>query len=49
MPQNTTVYVRVGEGKDLPAKDITGSSDPFCTIRVDNEEVARYGFGDFAC
>ncbi|XP_065191832.1 rasGAP-activating-like protein 1 [Sycon ciliatum] len=39
--QNTTVHIRVAEAKNLPAKDISGTSDPFCILRVDNQEVAR--------
>ncbi|XP_070571992.1 rasGAP-activating-like protein 1 isoform X2 [Ptychodera flava] len=41
MAKNTSIYLRVGEGKDLPAKDITGSSDPYCLVKIDNEVVAR--------
>uniref|UniRef100_A0A8C9N396 C2 domain-containing protein n=1 Tax=Serinus canaria TaxID=9135 RepID=A0A8C9N396_SERCA len=41
MAKTTSLRCRVLEGKDLPAKDLSGSSDPYCVIKVDNEVVAR--------
>ncbi|XP_072034910.1 rasGAP-activating-like protein 1 isoform X2 [Amphiura filiformis] len=42
MAFNTSLYVRIGEAKELPGKDlISGSSDPYCLIKLDNEVVAR--------
>ncbi|XP_014109137.1 PREDICTED: rasGAP-activating-like protein 1 [Pseudopodoces humilis] len=41
MAKTTSLRCRVLEGKDLPAKDVTGSSDPYCVVKVDNEVVAR--------
>uniref|UniRef100_A0A8B9PJ37 C2 domain-containing protein n=1 Tax=Apteryx owenii TaxID=8824 RepID=A0A8B9PJ37_APTOW len=41
MAQTTSLHCRVVEGKDLPAKDVSGSSDPYCLLKVDNEVVAR--------
>ncbi|XP_020662756.3 rasGAP-activating-like protein 1 isoform X1 [Pogona vitticeps] len=41
MAKNTSLHFRVVEGKDLPAKDVSGTSDPYCIIKVDNEVVAR--------
>ncbi|XP_066834915.1 rasGAP-activating-like protein 1 isoform X3 [Anser cygnoides] len=41
MAQSTSLRCRVLEGKDLPAKDVSGSSDPYCVVKVDNEVVAR--------
>ncbi|XP_077995563.1 rasGAP-activating-like protein 1 isoform X2 [Glandiceps talaboti] len=41
MARNTSIYLRIGEGKNLPAKDITGSSDPYSLVKIDNEVVAR--------
>lgn len=35
------MYLRIGEGKNLPRKDISGKSDPYCIVKVDNEPVAR--------
>ncbi|XP_017695181.1 PREDICTED: rasGAP-activating-like protein 1 [Lepidothrix coronata] len=32
---------RVVEGKDRPAKDVSGSRDPSCMVKVGNEVVAR--------
>ncbi|KAL7885197.1 hypothetical protein AOLI_G00079670 [Acnodon oligacanthus] len=29
------------EGRNLPAKDVSGTSDPYCIVKVDNEVVAR--------
>ncbi|XP_063000421.1 rasGAP-activating-like protein 1 [Elgaria multicarinata webbii] len=41
MAKNASLHFRVVEGKDLPAKDVSGTSDPYCIIKVDNEVVAR--------
>ncbi|XP_068065254.1 rasGAP-activating-like protein 1 isoform X3 [Anomalospiza imberbis] len=41
MAKTTSLRCRVLEGKDLPAKDVFGSSDPYCVVKVDNEVVAR--------
>ncbi|XP_068767601.1 rasGAP-activating-like protein 1 [Struthio camelus] len=41
MAKTTSLHCRVVEGKDLPAKDVSGSSDPYCVLKVDNEVVAR--------
>ncbi|XP_069768610.1 rasGAP-activating-like protein 1 [Narcine bancroftii] len=41
MAKNTSLYFRIIEGKNLPAKDVSGTSDPYCLIKVDNEVVAR--------
>ncbi|KAJ7309609.1 hypothetical protein JRQ81_007663 [Phrynocephalus forsythii] len=39
--RDTSLHFRVVEGRDLPAKDVSGTSDPYCVIKVDNEVVAR--------
>ncbi|TNM90237.1 rasGAP-activating-like protein 1 isoform X1 [Takifugu flavidus] len=41
MTKNTSLYFRIVEGRNLPAKDVTGTSDPYCIVKVDNEVVAR--------
>ncbi|XP_078523294.1 rasGAP-activating-like protein 1 [Lissotriton helveticus] len=41
MAKNTSLYFRVVEGRSLPAKDVSGTSDPYCIVKVDNEVVAR--------
>ncbi|KYO31782.1 rasGAP-activating-like protein 1 isoform X1 [Alligator mississippiensis] len=41
MARNTALHFRVVEGRHLPAKDVSGSSDPYCIVKVDNEVVAR--------
>uniref|UniRef100_A0A669PBH7 RAS protein activator like 1 n=1 Tax=Phasianus colchicus TaxID=9054 RepID=A0A669PBH7_PHACC len=41
MAKSTSLYCRLVEGKELPAKDVSGSSDPYCVVKVDNEVVAR--------
>ncbi|KAF7238479.1 RasGAP-activating-like protein 1 [Varanus komodoensis] len=41
MAKHTSLHFRVVEGRDLPAKDVSGTSDPYCIIKVDNEVVAR--------
>uniref|UniRef100_A0A3Q2CER4 RAS protein activator like 1 n=1 Tax=Cyprinodon variegatus TaxID=28743 RepID=A0A3Q2CER4_CYPVA len=40
MAKNTSLYFRIVEGRNLPAKD-SGTSDPYCIVKVDNEVVAR--------
>ncbi|XP_048467683.1 rasGAP-activating-like protein 1 [Rhincodon typus] len=42
MAKNTSLYFRIIEGRNLPAKDVSGTSDPYCIVKVDNEVVARY-------
>uniref|UniRef100_A0A3Q2Y5J9 RAS protein activator like 1 n=1 Tax=Hippocampus comes TaxID=109280 RepID=A0A3Q2Y5J9_HIPCM len=39
MAKNTSLYFRIVEGRNLPAKD-SGTSDPYCIVKVDNEVVA---------
>ncbi|XP_043924371.1 rasGAP-activating-like protein 1 [Protopterus annectens] len=41
MARNTSLYFRIVEGKNLPAKDVSGTSDPYCIVKIDNEVVAR--------
>ncbi|KAJ6659120.1 hypothetical protein lerEdw1_019423 [Lerista edwardsae] len=41
MAKKASLHFRVVEGRDLPAKDVSGTSDPYCIIKVDNEVVAR--------
>ncbi|KAJ8414806.1 hypothetical protein AAFF_G00023290 [Aldrovandia affinis] len=41
MAKNTSLYFRIVEGRNLPAKDVSGNSDPYCIVKVDNEVVAR--------
>nr|XP_060641414.1 rasGAP-activating-like protein 1 isoform X1 [Anolis sagrei ordinatus] len=41
MSKKTALHFRVVEGRHLPAKDVSGTSDPYCIIKVDNEVVAR--------
>ncbi|XP_056585728.1 rasGAP-activating-like protein 1 isoform X1 [Triplophysa dalaica] len=41
MARNSSLYFRIVEGRNLPAKDVSGTSDPYCLIKVDNEVVAR--------
>uniref|UniRef100_UPI00398F01DA rasGAP-activating-like protein 1 n=1 Tax=Pristiophorus japonicus TaxID=55135 RepID=UPI00398F01DA len=41
MAKNTSLYFRIIEGRHLPAKDVSGTSDPYCIVKVDNEVVAR--------
>ncbi|XP_064210137.1 rasGAP-activating-like protein 1 isoform X1 [Anguilla rostrata] len=41
MAKNTSLYFRIVEGRNLPAKDVNGTSDPYCIVKVDNEVVAR--------
>nr|XP_060612994.1 ras GTPase-activating protein 4-like [Anolis sagrei ordinatus] len=37
----SSLFIRVVEAKNLPAKDITGSSDPYCIVKIDNEAIIR--------
>ncbi|XP_039705114.1 ras GTPase-activating protein 4B isoform X3 [Pteropus medius] len=39
MAKRSSLSIRIVEGKNLPAKDITGSSDPYCIVKVDNESI----------
>ncbi|XP_024131255.1 rasGAP-activating-like protein 1 isoform X3 [Oryzias melastigma] len=41
MAKNTSLYFRIVEGRNLPAKDVSGTSDPYCIVKVDSEVVAR--------
>ncbi|XP_018597365.1 ras GTPase-activating protein 4 [Scleropages formosus] len=41
MAKRSTLFIRIVEGKNLPVKDITGSSDPYCIVRIDNEAIIR--------
>ncbi|XP_066492571.1 ras GTPase-activating protein 4-like [Tiliqua scincoides] len=41
MAKRSSLFIRIVEGKNLPAKDITGSSDPYCIVKVDNEAIIR--------
>ncbi|XP_012495777.1 PREDICTED: ras GTPase-activating protein 4 isoform X2 [Propithecus coquereli] len=41
MAKRSSLSIRIVEGKNLPAKDITGSSDPYCIVKVDNEAIIR--------
>ncbi|XP_068512256.1 ras GTPase-activating protein 4-like isoform X1 [Anas acuta] len=41
MALRSALAVRIVEGRDLPAKDITGSSDPYCIVKIDNEPIIR--------
>ncbi|ELW63722.1 RasGAP-activating-like protein 1 [Tupaia chinensis] len=41
MARSSCLSVRVVEGRALPAKDVSGSSDPYCLMKVDDEVVAR--------
>eukprot|EP00029_Vermamoeba_vermiformis_P005745 TRINITY_DN2080_c0_g1_i1.p1 TRINITY_DN2080_c0_g1~~TRINITY_DN2080_c0_g1_i1.p1 ORF type:complete len:797 (+),score=175.95 TRINITY_DN2080_c0_g1_i1:124-2391(+) len=36
-----TIKVKVAEAKNLRAKDITGTSDPYCVVFIDEEKRAR--------
>ncbi|XP_069848086.1 rasGAP-activating-like protein 1 isoform X1 [Dipodomys merriami] len=41
MARSSSLSIRVVEGRALPAKDVSGSSDPYCLVKVDDEVVAR--------
>uniref|UniRef100_UPI003BEED6B3 rasGAP-activating-like protein 1 isoform 2 n=1 Tax=Rattus norvegicus TaxID=10116 RepID=UPI003BEED6B3 len=42
MAKSGSLSIRVVEGRALPAKDVSGSSDPYCLVKVDDEVVARH-------
>lgn len=35
----SSVSVKVAEAKDIPAMDLTGTSDPYCIVQVENKAV----------
>ncbi|KFP28982.1 Ras GTPase-activating protein 4, partial [Colius striatus] len=39
--RRSALAIRIVEGRNLPAKDITGSSDPYCIVKIDNEAIIR--------
>ncbi|XP_054704032.1 ras GTPase-activating protein 4-like isoform X3 [Grus americana] len=39
MARRSALSIRIVEGRNLPAKDITGSSDPYCIVKIDNEAI----------
>ncbi|KAM6049463.1 ras GTPase-activating protein 4B [Chlamydotis macqueenii] len=41
MARRSALSIRIVEGRNLPAKDITGSSDPYCIVKVDDEAIIR--------
>ncbi|KAE8624885.1 hypothetical protein XENTR_v10006080 [Xenopus tropicalis] len=41
MARRSSLFIRIVEGKNLPAKDITGSSDPYCIVKIDDETIIR--------
>ncbi|XP_046785960.1 ras GTPase-activating protein 4 isoform X2 [Gallus gallus] len=41
MARRSVLSIRIVEGRNLPAKDITGSSDPYCIVKIDNEAIVR--------
>nr|XP_023688784.1 ras GTPase-activating protein 4-like [Paramormyrops kingsleyae] len=41
MAKRSTLFIRIVEGKNLPVKDISGSSDPYCIVRIDSEAIIR--------
>ncbi|XP_069767433.1 ras GTPase-activating protein 4 isoform X2 [Narcine bancroftii] len=41
MAKRSSLFLRIIEGKKLPARDLTGSSDPYCIVRIDNETIIR--------
>ncbi|XP_067393920.1 ras GTPase-activating protein 4-like isoform X4 [Emydura macquarii macquarii] len=41
MATRSSLSIRIVEGKNLSAKDITGSSDPYCIVKIDNEDIIR--------
>ncbi|XP_068766392.1 ras GTPase-activating protein 4 isoform X2 [Struthio camelus] len=41
MARRSSLSIRIVEGRNLPAKDITGSSDPYCIVKIDNEAIVR--------
>ncbi|XP_042647475.1 ras GTPase-activating protein 4-like isoform X2 [Tyto alba] len=41
MARRSALSIRIVEGRNLPAKDITGSSDPYCIVKIDDEAIIR--------
>ncbi|XP_072738057.1 ras GTPase-activating protein 4-like isoform X2 [Ciconia boyciana] len=41
MARRSSLSIRIVEGRNLPAKDITGSSDPYCIVKIDDEAIIR--------
>uniref|UniRef100_V9KFI4 Ras GTPase-activating protein 4-like protein n=1 Tax=Callorhinchus milii TaxID=7868 RepID=V9KFI4_CALMI len=41
MAKRSSLFIRIVEGKNLPSKDLTGQSDPYCIVRIDNETIIR--------
>uniref|UniRef100_A0A8C2MXK6 RAS p21 protein activator 4 n=1 Tax=Cricetulus griseus TaxID=10029 RepID=A0A8C2MXK6_CRIGR len=41
MAKRSSLSIRIVEAKSLPAKDLSGSSDPYCIVKVDNEPIIR--------
>ncbi|KAM6315698.1 ras GTPase-activating protein 4-like [Podargus strigoides] len=41
MARRSALSIRIVEGRNLPAKDITGSSDPYCIVKIDDETIIR--------
>ncbi|XP_068124786.1 ras GTPase-activating protein 4-like isoform X2 [Hyperolius riggenbachi] len=41
MARRSSLFIRIVEGKNLPAKDITGSSDPYCIVKINDETIIR--------
>ncbi|XP_068021466.1 LOW QUALITY PROTEIN: ras GTPase-activating protein 4-like [Melanerpes formicivorus] len=41
MARRSALSIRIVEARNLPAKDITGSSDPYCIVKVDDEAIIR--------
>ncbi|XP_041440034.1 ras GTPase-activating protein 4 isoform X2 [Xenopus laevis] len=41
MAERSSLFIRIVEGKNLPAKDINGSSDPYCIVKIDDETIIR--------
>ncbi|KAM9320064.1 ras GTPase-activating protein 4-like [Gastrophryne carolinensis] len=41
MARRSSLFIRIVEAKNLPVKDITGSSDPYCIVKIDDETIIR--------
>ncbi|XP_074701116.1 ras GTPase-activating protein 4-like isoform X2 [Strix aluco] len=41
MARRSALSIRIVEGRNLPAKDIMGSSDPYCIVKIDDETIIR--------
>ncbi|KAM9272471.1 ras GTPase-activating protein 4-like [Morus bassanus] len=41
MARRSALSIRIVEGRNLPAKDITGSSDPYCIVKINDEAIIR--------